>query len=222
MYMKLFTRDRFSTLLSHIHLVSRGEGEGDKLAKVRWLLDHITQRCLSLYSPSENLAVDEAMIPFKGRIGFKQYIPSKPTKWGIKVWSLADSSNGFLCNFNVYTGASLVGGGNAIESLVLNLMVPFEAKYHRLWMDNYFTSFPLLEKLKDKGIYASGTVRWNRVGFPVSLKGVWNKSKIARLRPTQRGKFHSRQKDGVVATIWFDNGIVSFLSNCPRRPLRED
>jgi hypothetical protein len=222
---KLFTRDRFTTLLSHLHLTSAEEGRGDKLAKVRWLLDYVTGRCLSLYSPSENLAVDEAMIPFKGRIGFKQYIPSKPTKWGIKVWSLADSANGFLCNFCVYTGASAeekASGGNGIERLVLNLLRPFEGKYHRIWMDNYFTSFPLLEKLKEKRIYASGTVRWNRQGFPSSLKDVWNKKQIARLRPTQRGKFHAREKDGVVATIWFDNGIVSFLSNCiPAAPFEK-
>lgn len=214
---RLFTRDRFTCLLSHIHLTSNNNSSNDKLYKVRWLLDYITQRCLYLYYPSENLAVDEAMIPFKGRLGFKQYIPSKPTKWGIKVWALADSSNGFLCNFCVYTGASSEqkeNGMNNIESIVLNLCRPFEGKYHRLWMDNYFTSFPLLKKLKERAIYASGTVRWNRQGFPSSLKDIWNKKQLARLRATEKGKFHAREKDGVVATIWFDNGIVSFLSNC--------
>ena len=25
--------------------------------------------------------IDEAMIPFKGQLGFKQYIKNKPTKW---------------------------------------------------------------------------------------------------------------------------------------------
>jgi len=36
----------------------------------------------------EELAVDEAMIPFKGRLGFKQYMKDKPTEWGIKVFVL--------------------------------------------------------------------------------------------------------------------------------------
>jgi len=29
------------------------------------------------------------MIPYKGRLAFKQYIKNKPTKWGIKVFVLS-------------------------------------------------------------------------------------------------------------------------------------
>jgi hypothetical protein len=38
--------------------------------------------------PGRELAVDEAMIGFKGRFILKQYLPGKPTKWGIKAWVL--------------------------------------------------------------------------------------------------------------------------------------
>jgi hypothetical protein len=31
---------------------------------------------------------------------------NKPTKWGIKLWVLADSSNGYTIDFNVYIGKS--------------------------------------------------------------------------------------------------------------------
>lgn len=34
----------------------------------------------------------------------KQYLPNKPTKWGFKVWSLADSQNGYVCDIDIYTG----------------------------------------------------------------------------------------------------------------------
>ena len=44
------------------------------------------------------------MIPFKGRLSMKQYMPLKPVKRGIKVCECADSSNGFVCDINVYTG----------------------------------------------------------------------------------------------------------------------
>ena len=44
------------------------------------------------------------MIPFKGRLSMKQYMPLKPVKRGIKVCECADSSNGFVCAINVYTG----------------------------------------------------------------------------------------------------------------------
>ena len=56
--------------------------------KVRKLLDLLTGKFKSNYTPSEYVTIDEAMIPFKGRLGFKQYIKDKPTKWGIKVFTL--------------------------------------------------------------------------------------------------------------------------------------
>ena len=43
------------------------------------LIDEFTQA----YIPGCELAVDEVMIGFKGRFFLKQYLPGKPTKWGI-------------------------------------------------------------------------------------------------------------------------------------------
>ena len=63
------------------------------------------ERIALKYSPSRNCSIDEAMVGFKGRIGFKQYLPMKPTtRRGYKVWCRADSENGYLCDFRVYTG----------------------------------------------------------------------------------------------------------------------
>jgi hypothetical protein len=65
----------------------------DILHKARPALD-IISKFQEYYLPSRDLAVDEAMISFKGRFHLKQYMPKKPTKWGIKAWGLADSTNG--------------------------------------------------------------------------------------------------------------------------------
>nr|CAD7428539.1 unnamed protein product [Timema monikensis] len=79
------------------------------------------------------------MLYFKGRLWFKQYLPSKPSdKWGVKVWSLCDSKTGFLCKLDVYTG-NPKDPFNSIEPLgervVLNLtkgcMRNFEVKQKR-------------------------------------------------------------------------------------------
>ena len=64
------------------------------------------------------------MIPFKGRSSMKQYLPLKLVKRGFKVWAMADSSNGYLCDLNVYTGAT---GEREIalgEKVVLKLADP--------------------------------------------------------------------------------------------------
>ena len=65
--------------------------------------------------PHKQLSVDEAMIKFKGRSSLKQYKPKKPIKRGINMWCRADSVNGYLCNFGMYTGK--IGAGTILDSI---------------------------------------------------------------------------------------------------------
>ena len=44
------------------------------------------------------------MIPFKGRVVFRQYIPRKPHTTGVKYWAMVDSF-GYLYSFEIYIGA---------------------------------------------------------------------------------------------------------------------
>ena len=76
--------------------VPHGQPGYDLLYKVRKHLDLVTPKLESEYNPHESMSVDEAMIPFKGRLGFKQYMKDKPTKWGIKVFVLSEATNGYV------------------------------------------------------------------------------------------------------------------------------
>lgn len=40
--------------------------------------------------PGEVVAVDETMIPFHGKLFFRQYIPKKASKYGIKMFKLCN------------------------------------------------------------------------------------------------------------------------------------
>ena len=101
---------RFELLMSYLHLdditqqPTRSSPLYDKLYKVRPLLDKIVD---SFKSPHQHISVDETMIGFKGRLGWIQYMPKKPTKWGIKAWAMADSKTGYVSNFSIYTGTSM-------------------------------------------------------------------------------------------------------------------
>ena len=53
-----------------------------------------SSRFESEYKTNEQVSIDEAMIPFKGRLGFKHYMKDKHNKWGIKVFVLSDATNG--------------------------------------------------------------------------------------------------------------------------------
>ena len=59
----------------------------------------------SLYQPSKNISIDDTIVGFQSRFGAIQYVPQKPTKWGMKAFLLADSANGYLLDCLVYTGA---------------------------------------------------------------------------------------------------------------------
>lgn len=64
-------------------------GERDKLGPIRNIFDKWVQRTKSLYVPGKNVTVDEQLMPFRGRCPFTQYLPSKPAKYGIKLWFYA-------------------------------------------------------------------------------------------------------------------------------------
>ena len=58
--------------------------------------------------PEKNLSVDEAMVKYKGRSSIKQYQPLKPIKRGLKVWCRAESANGYVDYFVVYTENQMI------------------------------------------------------------------------------------------------------------------
>ena len=143
---------RYLHFVNNEVLVSRGDPAHDRLGKVRPLIKHLSSKFATLYEPSKHIAVDEAMIKFQGRSSLKQYMPMKPVKRGIKVWVLADSSNGYFSRFQVYTGRGeerVVGLG---AHVVLKLTEELKHKNHHVYFDNFFTSYQLLEDLREDGL----------------------------------------------------------------------
>ena len=173
------TRERFRELSRYLHFVDntilppREDPSYDRLQKIRPFIQHCSERFQAVYSPHKEVAVDEAMIKFQGRSSLKQYMPLKPIKRGIKVWVLADSHNGYFCKFDVYTGKT----GDTIERglparVVKSLTTDLKGKNHHVFYDNFFNSFDLLNHLALDNIFACGTARSNRKGYPEVLKNV--------------------------------------------------
>ena len=75
----------------------------DKLHKIQYILNSVHQNFQDEYVPHEHVTVDEAMVPFKGLLGFKQFMMDKPMKSGIKLWVLADAVTAYCYNLEVYT-----------------------------------------------------------------------------------------------------------------------
>ncbi|XP_023019185.2 piggyBac transposable element-derived protein 4 [Leptinotarsa decemlineata] len=205
------SRDRFDWLLSNIHLndntvqPKKGEAGFDKLYKLRPLIDILSKTYLESYKPNEHQSIDESMVKFKGRIGFRQCMPMKPVKRGYKIWIRADQS-GFVSQFQVYTG-KYDGVQESLGSRVVkDLTRPLVGKYHKVYFDNFFTTIPLLRDLLKENIYACGTIRKNRKEEPKDITN--NKDKM--LRGTSLWKI---SKEGIFYLKWMDNKPVLFSSN---------
>ncbi|CAD7079461.1 unnamed protein product [Hermetia illucens] len=84
----------------------KGIRSRDKLAPIRNVYDKWVNRLKMCYTVGKNVTVDEQLVPFRGRCPFTQYIPSKPHKYGIKIWCLCDASTYYAWNLEVlvYTG----------------------------------------------------------------------------------------------------------------------
>ena len=71
-------------------------------------------------------------------------MPQKPTKWGIKAFTLADAANGYMLNSLVYTGAQTLGHADpAYTSLlqparvVMDIMGQYLDKGYHVFTDRY-------------------------------------------------------------------------------------
>ncbi|CAI8029910.1 PiggyBac transposable element-derived protein 4, partial [Geodia barretti] len=111
---KVLSRDRFSLIMKFLHLsdnsqyIPRGQPGHDPLYKIRPLLSPLLANFKAAYTLHRELSIDEAMVGFKGRLCFIQYLPKKPTKWGIKAYVLADSATGYVYSWRLYTGNLLL------------------------------------------------------------------------------------------------------------------
>ena len=145
------------------------------------------------------------MVAFRGRLGFRQYMPGKPTKYGIKVWMRADPTNGFVNDFQVYTGRTTgQAEGGLASRVVKDLMAPIEGRHHIVNMDNFFTSPALFTDLLEKGVYARGTVRINRRLYP--------RDSLHPKCVKDQGDAKVMQKGPLVATAWRDKKTIHLLS----------
>lgn len=208
----VMSRDRFLQIFYNLHLADnslkprKGSKNYSKIYKTKEFVAILIENFQKNYKFGRRGSVDETMVKFKGRSSLKQYLPTKPIKRGYKIWSLCDSTTGYLFNCNIYLGKeddedseTLVG-----ERVVLTLISGhnFEEKY--LYFDNFFTSLSLLEELKRQGVNATGTIRSDRVGIP---------SQFALKEKMERGQYKSINISNCVIFKWMDKKHVFLASN---------
>lgn len=150
--------------------------------------------------PPKNLSVDEGMIASKGRLSFRQHMPAKPTKYGIKLWLAGDSANGcgkLLClpwekQRSCKQPWFWCCHKHGSSIFLTNTDISF---------DNFFMGIALMDYLLAHNIYAWGTVQVKRKGsLPCAKKKL------------KQGEMVQAQCGHLLFTKWHEERDVSFVS----------
>lgn len=168
---------RFRFLLQHLRFDDLQTREArralDRLAPIRDLFDMFVQNCGAAFTPFQYVTIDEKLEAFRGRCVFRQYIPNKPNKYGIKIFALCDPKVFYTCKMEVYVGKQPPGPwevNNSAEAVVERMCEPIRGTGRNVTTDNWFTSFKLIEKLKKNfNLTLLGTVRKNKRELPIEF-----------------------------------------------------
>ncbi|KAG5864095.1 hypothetical protein JTB14_010707 [Gonioctena quinquepunctata] len=193
-------------LLRMIHFSDReNETNNDRLYKIRPVLDMLNNSFQQTYTVGQEMVIDGSMIPWRGRLKFRQYIPTKSHKYGVKLFKLC-SPSGYTWKCQIYTGRTeeqRPAGLGIGETVVLALTEGLLDKGRTLYTDNFYTSCPLAKILLTKSTHLVGTLRRSRKHLPKDVK-------------TKKLKKHEyigqETDDGIVVSKWKDARDVLILS----------
>ncbi|XP_058792504.1 piggyBac transposable element-derived protein 4-like [Phymastichus coffea] len=215
-YSNKFTRDRFNQIFWMLHLKTiqrQDAGPRTRLQLVSCFLDYINSKFLNYFTPGREICVDESTIKFKGRVSFITYNPKKPTKWGIRVYTMADSTTGYICGILPYYG-SLTTDSLIRHDLPVSTRIPLHlysmlleklpgAQGHHMFTDRYYTSYILAEELLKLKCHLTGTILTNRKHLPEQIKRIkFGKKSIVAYR-----------KKNTLILAWKDKRVVTCLTN---------
>ena len=138
------------------------------------------------------------MVGSKARCSMIQFVPSKPTQYGFKVWCSADSVTGYIIDFELYEGkdeesieeheeqenvddaasndssfaSNEVDTPTSIESLVVRLCdaLPQNRNFN-IFADSLFASVRIARQLASNGRYICGTVKLKSTQLPSLTSG---------------------------------------------------
>lgn len=143
----------------------------DKFAPIRDIWNKWSELLPVYHNCGENVTIDEQLLAFHGRCSFRQYMPSKPAKYGIKFWVLVDTDSSYVWKIQPYLGKVVPNASPEVQQgkrVVLDLIDGLKGQ--NVTVDNFFTSHGLAEELLRRKLSIVGTLRQNKTFIPPKLK----------------------------------------------------
>lgn len=204
------TRNRFLEILRFLHFNS--DPEAKKLEKLKPVITILLENFKSVHTPERNICIDESLFGWKGRLGFRQYIPSKRSRYGIKIYKLCESLSGYIWNCVIYTGKDteiLETGGLYGERVVKTLLSKLLGKGYNLYVDRFFVSPNLASYLRENNTNMCGTVMRHRKGMPKVLPDIKKDETIVlQKNSVNLFAFKDKKKNVLMISTIHDNVIV--------------
>ena len=201
----IMSRNRFQELLRYIHFADNVTIDPtDRRAKILALVDLLQSKFQKLYTPEESIVIDESLVPWRGRLIFRQYIPSKAHKYGIKLFKLC-AGQGYCWSLQMYVGKNGTGGREVglTQRICEELTRGLRSEGRTLYIDNFYTSYPLARFMLAEKTHVVGTVRPSRAKLPKEVL----KKKL------QRGEMVAQEEShGILVLKWRDTRDVHVLS----------
>ncbi|KAE9543544.1 hypothetical protein AGLY_002344 [Aphis glycines] len=163
---KYMSRNRFELILSVLHVSDNSKAPpNNRLYNIQSLVDILVNKYNNALIPEKNLCIDESMVPFLGRLSFRQYIANKRHRYGVKIFKLC-TRDFYTSQYKIYAGKEAAPGQLVSCKVVMELMQPYLDSGWCLYADNWYTSIDLAEKLLDRQTHLVGTLRSNRKRNP--------------------------------------------------------
>ncbi|GFU35172.1 piggyBac transposable element-derived protein 4 [Trichonephila clavipes] len=135
---------------------------------------YLTIRFKEVVTPDRDVTIDESLMLFKERLGWKQYMPLKRSRFGIKSYMLCESKSGYVWSLIIYTGRGTLFDEKykhmcMSSQVVMTLMEPLLNKGHCLTTDNFYSSPVLADILIQSLTDMYGTLKSRRKDVPKEL-----------------------------------------------------
>ena len=150
-FSEAMARNKFQQVLRYIRFDDKAtrtqRRDSDKFAAIRELWESVILNYQKVFFPHANVTIDEQVFPCRSRCPFRQYMPQKPAKFGIKFWLICD-----VDTYHVFQAFPYTGKTNRIqEGLgdhdVMKLMKLYFDTGLNVTTDNSFTNLSTAKKL---------------------------------------------------------------------------